>query len=354
MTLAQMSIAAVVAWTVAVSPAAAQTPEPRPEGQSTIAAALDLYAAASYDEALAALDTARRAQPGADDLVIIERHRLLCLVALGRTTAAQDVVAGLLDVRPDFVLTANEASPRVRAVFDAARVRALPDLVRRRYADGKRAYEAGTFTEARDTFGGLVALLADPALLARDPALADLATLAAGFLRLSDEALARERRGADVHAMTAAPPVRRETGAGSDSAGEAVLLTADAPQLTMAMWPPAVRAEAPPEVAPPFAPLGIFTYDWRDADVVAPVPVAQPVSGWWGSMGEPAAGTQLGAVEMVVNESGVVTDARIYLSVNRVYDTVLLESVKQWRYRPAMKDGRPVKYRRVTGVVSGR
>ena len=71
-------------------------------------------------------------------------------------------------------------------------------------------------------------------------------------------------------------------------------------------------------------------------------------------MGEPTAGTQLGAIEVVVDESGAVTDARVYLSVNRVYDKVLLESVKQWRYRPATKDGRPVKYRRVTGVVSGR
>jgi hypothetical protein len=44
----------------------------------------------------------------------------------------------------------------------------------------------------------------------------------------------------------------------------------------------------------------------------------------------------------------------MYQSANRIYDAVLLESVKQWRYRPATKDGRPVKYRRVTGVVSGR
>ena len=85
-----------------------------------------------------------------------------------------------------------------------------------------------------------------------------------------------------------------------------------------------------------------------------PVALAQPVSGWWGSMGEPASGTQLGAIEVVVDESGAVTDARIYLSVNRIYDNVLLESAKHWRYKPAAKDGRAVKYRRVTGVVSGR
>ena len=56
----------------------------------------------------------------------------------------------------------------------------------------------------------------------------------------------------------------------------------------------------------------------------------------------------------MVDEAGAVTDARIMQSVTRVYDKVLLESVKQWRYQPALKDGRPVKYRRMTAVVSGR
>ena len=130
--------------------------------------------------------------------------------------------------------------------------------------------------------------------------------------------------------------------------------SADEDTSTAAAIPTSADPSVMPLASPPFAPIGIFTYDWRDKEVVPPVAVAQSVSGWWGSMGEPPAGTPLGAIDVVVDETGRVVDARIYRSANRVYDAVLLESVKQWRYRPATKDGRPVKYRRVTGVLSGR
>ncbi len=316
---------------LAAAPASAQAP---------LAAALELYAAASYDEALAALDNVRQTQPTADDLVTIERHRLLCLVALGRTAAAQDVVAGLLDARPEFVLTAGEASPRVRAVFDTARARVLPDLARRRYADAKRAFDAGDFAAAHDEFSRVTALLANPAVASAASA-ADLQTLATGFLQLSAASLERTRAVRDPATVQAATQV--------------VELSSTRPLAAPSLAVPVVaEAPPPPEVeSPRFTPLGIFTYDWRDTDVAPPVPLAQPLAGWWGTMGEPAEGTPLGSIEVQINESGVVTDARIYQSVNRVYDHVLVESAKQWRFRPATKDGRPVKYRRVSAVVSG-
>lgn len=344
MTLAHVAVAAGLAWTLAATPCVAQSPGQSPA--PPLDAALELYAQASYDDALAALDEARRDQPSPDDLVIIERHRMLCLVALGRVGAAQDVVAGLLDVRPDFVLTADDASPRVRAVFDAARARLLPDLVRRRFADARRAYDAGDFAAAHDQFSRVVTLLSDPAVAGHDPAAADLQVLANGFLELSASAPDRARAAKDLETVQAAMRIMQ---------------VPPAPPAPFQSAPPAYVAAvaassaAPVSLeAPPFMPMGIFTYDWRDTDVTPPVAVAQPMTGWWGSMGEPAAGTQLGALEVVTDETGAVTDARIYLSVNRVYDNVLLESVKHWRYRPATKDGRAVKYRRVVGVVSGR
>ena len=301
--------------------------------------------AVSAIERAAAFDTARKAQPSDDDLVTIERHRLLCLVALGRTAAANDVVAGLLDARPEFVLTAGEASPRVRAVFESARARVLPELVRRRYADAKRAFDAGEFAGAQDGFARVSALLADPVASGHDPASADLQVLASGFQQLSALALERARANKDLETVQAAMRAMQAPAAPA---------TLDPSVMATPVLSAAAATVAPAADSPRFTPLGIFTYDWRDADVAPPVAVAQPMSGWWGSMGEPAAGTQLGAIEVVVDEAGAVTDARVYLSVNRVYDKVLLESVKQWRYRPATKDGRPVKYRRVTGVVSGR
>ena len=351
MSLAHIAVTAGLVSTLVTAPAAAQ---------SSLATALDLYAAASYDDALAAFDDVRKTQPTGDDLVTIERHRLLCLVALGRTAAATDVVAGLLDARPEFVLTAGEASPRVRAVFESARARVLPELVRRRYAEAKRAFDAGDFAVAQDEFGRVSALLADPVVSANDPASADLQVLASGFQQLSASALERARANKDLETVQAAMRVMQTPAAPAAMMPPSAMTSPamfDPNVMATAMLSAAAAAVAPVTpvgASPRFTPLGIFTYDWRDTDVAPPVAVAQPMSGWWGSMGEPAAGTQLGAIEVVVDESGAVTAARVYLSVNRVYDKVLLESVKQWRYRPATKDGRPVKYRRVTGVVSGR
>ena len=111
---------------------------------------------------------------------------------------------------------------------------------------------------------------------------------------------------------------------------------------------------APTTVPPPFAPLDIFTFDPRDKDVVPPVAISQEVSGWWGTMGEPPAGTPLGILDLVIDDAGRVVEARVHQSVNRLYDAVLLQSAKQWRYRPASRGGRPVRYRRITNIVSGR
>lgn len=398
--------------------------------------ALDLYAAASYEEALAALDTVAAADLTVDDQVVVAQHRMLCLMAMGRTAEAERAAASLLALRPEFLLGAREASPRVRTMFDTARRRVLPVVVRERFTAARRLYDGGALAEARTLFSSVTAALGDAALVERDPALADLRTLADGFLALTTAAGPRgaaavapsaaatppplatdaERAVAPMPVASAVPPAPppptlivdesstlvsfpsdsaaawHEGDVPTDrsdetpevatvvtprSASEAVPDAApDAPRpapvpgTPAPVSPAAVPAEsapapaaadtpvpAPPVVAPagaPFTPIDIFTYDWRDKDVTPPVPVAQAVSGWWGGMGEPPAGTPLGAVELVIDEHGKVADAKIYLSVNRVYDAVLLASVGQWRYQPATRGGRPVKYRRISGVVSGR
>jgi hypothetical protein len=38
------------------------------------------------------------------------------------------------------------------------------------------------------------------------------------------------------------------------------------------------------------------------------------------------------------------------LSLGPLYDRILLDSAKGWRYKPAMLDGVPVKYRRVVQI----
>lgn len=343
--LGWITIAAALAWTLAAVPPVLAQPKAPPA--SRLQAGIALYAAASYDEALTALDAARAVDLPLDDCVTLDRHRMLCLLALGRMAAADEAAASLLESRPDFVLTAHDAAPRVRAMFDETRRRVLPAVVRRVYSEAKRAYDNGRYAEAGDGFTRLAGLLADPHVAAADPAFADLGTLTEGFLQLTAAAIERQAAQRDYDTVQAALAVLQPSGAFAAVAAPAPAVMS-APALEAA--PSAASAAA----ALPFTPLGIFTYDWRDKDVVPPVAVDQGVSGWWGSMGAPAAGAPLGAIEVVVDEDGRVVDARIYQSVNRIYDTVLLESVKQWRYQPATKDGRPVKYRRITGVVAGR
>jgi Gram-negative bacterial TonB protein C-terminal len=342
--------------------------------QAPMQTALELYAGAAYDDALAALDALDRAALDADGRLVVDQHRMLCLMALGRVSAAEAVAAALLDAHPDFALDDHEASPRVRTMLAGTRRRVLPAMVRRLYAAGKEAFDAGNASDALTHFAQVRRLLADASVVATEPALADLRTLSEGFARLAEAGLdgpSRARSGIaastlNAASMSASPTVDAldvrlpdaaaaptATPLAADRGPEPVGVLPDPGGDRRAAEPPTTPSA--PAVAPaPFAPIDIFTYDWRDRDVVPPVPVSQALTGWWGSRGEPPSGTQLGAIDVVVDEQGRVADARIYLSVNRVYDAVLLESVKHWRYAPATRDGRPVRYRRVTGVVSGR
>ncbi|MFN7979517.1 MAG: hypothetical protein U0P30_15390 [Vicinamibacterales bacterium] len=360
---ARRFVAAVLLCGVVVAPAAAQS-------TASLRAAVDLYASASYDDALVMLDALRTQELDSAAIAQVEQHRMLCLVALGRPREAELAAAALLGAAPATTLDASAVSPRVRALFDTTRRRVLPTLARQRYAEAKRAYDAGDYGHARDGFDSLEAMLATPDVDALDPTLADLRTLTEGFGQLASAAFDRassSRRDLEtVRAAMAAlrdpQPVTTMLGGFPPVSAEAdAPLVPPAPVAAAAIAPPAVAladatadTAATPAAPAPFSPLDIFTYDWRDKDVVAPTPVAQPIDGWWGAMGEPAAGTRLGVVDLVVDEQGHVADAYIYQSVNRVYDAVLLASVKHWQFRPATRGGRAVKYRRLTGVVSQR
>ena len=69
-------------------------------------------------------------------------------------------------------------------------------------------------------------------------------------------------------------------------------------------------------------------------------------------MPPPTAGAPLGTVEVVIDEQGAVIAAKIAASINGFYDAVLLDSARTWRYRPATKDGRPVRFRRLVSLLA--
>ncbi len=198
MSTGQRILAAAVAWTTLVAaPVRAQTP--------SLEAAITLYTAASYDEALTALEGARQLSLSPGDRVELERHRMLCLLALGRTAAAADAAAHLLEQRPDYLLSEVDAAPHVRAMLEATRRRVVPGVVRRTYEGGKRAFDAGEYEHAREVFTQLGQWLADTRVAAANPGFADLKTLSNGFLQLSMSGAARH---ATEPVASAAPTAR--------------------------------------------------------------------------------------------------------------------------------------------------
>ena len=83
----------------------------------SIAAARDLYASAAYEDALAVLNRLRAAGQTGHDAEAVEEYRAFCLLALGRSTEAQDAIAAVVTAEPSFNPSGAEVSPRIRTAF---------------------------------------------------------------------------------------------------------------------------------------------------------------------------------------------------------------------------------------------
>lgn len=55
--------------------------------------------------------------------------------------------------------------------------------------------------------------------------------------------------------------------------------------------------------------------------------------------------TRTNAMELIVSETGVVERVRLVTPPQRMPDIQILSVAKVWKFTPAMKDGRPVRYR---------
>ena len=270
----------------------AQTPGPAPIGE-----ARDLYASARYDEALAVLNDLSAAGGGAASRKSIEQYRSLCLLALGRDTEAEAAIAAVVAADPTYLPGEAEASPRVRAAFSEVRRRALPDIATARYADAKAAFDRKDYPAAVQQFGRLIALLDDPDMGGRLP---DMRTLAAGFLDLA----------------------------------------------TAAATPPPAPAPAPPPPPPPAPkpdPNRIYTIE--DKNVTPPVAIRQEIPRLTGPMRAQA--RDRGVIEVVIDEQGRVMNIAVRESVQPLYDAEVLAKGREWKYEPAVVDGRPVRFRKL-------
>lgn len=301
--------------------------------QGTLEAATELYSSAAYDDALAMLERLPTAGLDVTTRVTIDHYRMLCLLALGRTGDAERAIARLLELHPAYTIGEDAASPRVVKVFLEVRGRVLPEMIRRRFDAAEKLQADGDHAGAATAFAVVRSLVADAGMAGAEGALAEIAEQSARGEASSRDALAAAERRAALDAAAAA--------AARDTLARATASPAE----------PVAPAAEPPVPAPPPVPAdGIYTVN--DRGVVAPVALRQDVRRWFGPMPPPTAGTPLGQVQFVIDETGAVTDLTVVASVSAFYDAVVVESVRNWRYQPATKDGTPVKFRRVVSIVS--
>ena len=256
--------------------------------QDALKRAKDLYANASYEEALQLLDSLKDSTPSTE----ASAYSVFCLVALGRKDEARNAIEAIVKADPLFKPSEGSVSPRIRSFFDEVRKPHVPVAARESYAKAKAAFDRKDWSTAASEFDRTLSLVDEA--VSSDPSVGDLKTLASGFRDLARTALA--------------------------------------PKPTPT---PSPVASAPPEPT---------VYGPAHTNVVRPVPVAKPLPAWHPTPIE----TKMvfsGELELIIGEQGQVVSVKLVRTVNPRYDPLLIEAAKLWTFQPATKDGVPVRYR---------
>jgi len=295
--------------------------------QDALTRARDLYESAEYEQALQLLGSLKdKASSEAS------AYQVFCLVALGRQDEARVAVESLVRKDPLYRPSDAQVSPRLRAFFDDIRRPLLPELTRASYARAKAAFDKKDWNTASDEFGRVLTVLDEQS--PTDEGAKDLRTLASGFRDLAQAA----------RAAAAASPTTTSAPASTPTPGPTPTST---PVTAGAPSGPTKAAETSPAVTPtpspsPSAERAI--YGEQDTGVIRPIPISRELPGWHPAVMEQHL-TFSGVVELVIGEDGKVLSATIVKSVNTRYDALLLDAAKSWTFKPASKDGTPVKFR---------
>ena len=280
-----------------------------------------LYASAAFEEALDALGRVS----GQVDANQIDEYRALCFLGLNRTRDAEEAVERLVMRRRSSTYDLANHPPKFVTLYREVKKRTLPKAAMALYSSATASFEGGQFATASGQFKELLLLLSDPEEAGR---LGDLRVLADGFSRLS------EQRLVDI----SPPPLP----------------------------PPGPVAPPPPPAGPTLVALYLapnssrvtpvgsrVVYDSEDLGVTPPVSIDQRMPAWIPPHPVLAYRTFRGTLEVIVDEDGAVESRTMSEPAFPSYDRELLDAAEGWKYKPAIKDGRPVKYRKLITVTLG-
>ena len=312
--------------------------------QDSLSTAKDLYASAAYEDALSTLTRMDGGSNAPEVTRQVDQYRAFCLYALGRTGEAESIAESMIRREPLARLDAD-ASPRLELMFADVRRRLLPALIRERFRTARSAVDQKSFSTAEPPLTEARLMLAEAEKLGvKDEGLGDLSVLVDGFLQLIRSA-AEQRASAQLAAAAADP---------STTAASAPAPRSAAP-LPPAPLAPTRPASAPPAsdtasralnvARAPAAATGPRVYSVDDEGVSPPVALEQRIPAMTNEMQlVTKALKSTGILDVVIDETGRVVDATIRQSMNSSFDTLVVRTARRWKYRPAMKDGVPVRF----------
>ena len=275
-----------------------------PAAAADLDAAIALYAEASYEAALEALN----AVDVDANVDMVDQYRALCFLALGRQFEAELSLERIVSRSPLYKMDATAVSPRVLDLFHQVRVRVLPTTAQELYVAAKARYDRNELAEARLAFVTLGEVLQEASALGAGDNVQDLVQLGDGFLAIIEAKLA--------------PP------------------------------PPPVEPEPSDPVEPPIArPEEGRIYTNTAPNVVPPVAIERDIPPWLPPEGPLGQSTVRGSLEFIVDENGAVIQASITESMWAPFDRSLLNATRDWRFRPAMFGDTPVKFQQRLNIV---
>jgi len=267
-------------------------------------AARDLYASAAYEEALSEFTHLKSLVTAPDAAAEVDQYRAFCLVALGRTADAEALAESLVRKDPMAAVGRLDASPRIEAMFATVRKRVLPQVIRDEYRIarslvGQKSPDAGShLTEVQRM------LTEAEKIGVWDETLSDLRTLVDGFLELS-QAAASDSPPAPAGAVAEAADTKPST----------------LPPDTQAVYGPGDEGVLPPvtvaQIAPQMPPALL--------DLVRRI-------------------HRSGVIDVLIDEQGFVKEVTVRQSVNSTYDSLMVAAARTWKYRPATRNGVPVRF----------